>query len=109
MWHGDFIPTLANALEQAPSGEVINIGGSDYRSVEEVSDIILRETGADPDLVTYLPEDVHNVKSKKPSNVKAGRYLGHFPTVTINEGIPKTLDWMRGLCLDTPSPAPSLS
>ena len=111
MWHGDFIPTLANALEQAPSGEVINIGGTDYRSVREVSDIILRETGADSDLVTYLPEDVHNVVSKRPDNTKAGRYLDHFPTVTINEGIPKTLDWMRGLqCQSaTQSSAPSRS
>lgn len=110
MWHGDFIPTLANALTDAPAGEAINIGGTDYRSVEEVSEIVLRETGADPGLVTYLPEDVHNVKSKRPDNTKAGRWLNHFPTVTINEGIPKTLDWMREQCpSDTPSPAPSRS
>lgn len=96
MWHGDFIPTLANALEQAPAGEAINIGGTDYRSVEEVSDLILRETGADPDLVTYMPEDAHNIKSKRPCNEKAERLLGHAPTVLIDEGIPETLDWMRG-------------
>jgi len=96
MWHGDFIPTLANALTRAPADEAINIGGCDYRSVEEVSEIILRETGADPDLVTYLPKDVHNVKSKRPCNAKAGLLLDHYPTVTIDEGIPKTLDWMRG-------------
>jgi dTDP-glucose 4,6-dehydratase len=96
MFHRDFTPTLANALEQAESGSVYNIGGIDYRAVEEVSEIILNETGADPDLVTYLPEDVHNVKSKKPDNTRANIDLDHFPTVTINEGIPKTLDWMRG-------------
>lgn len=97
MWHGDFIPTLANALEWAPAGEAINIGGKDFRSVREVSDIILKETGADPSLVTYLPEDVHNVKSKRPDNGKAIMLLDHDPSVTIDEGIPKTLDWMRGL------------
>lgn len=97
MFHSDFTPTLANALEQAESGSVYNIGGSDYRQVEEVSDIILAETGTDPDLVTYLPEDVHNVKSKRPDNTRAIRDLGHNPTMTIDQGVPLTLDWMRSL------------
>ena len=93
----DFIPTVANALEQAQSGEVYNIGGEDYRSVREVSDLILAETGVDPDLVTYLPEDVHNVKSKRPCNKRARRDLGHEPSVMLEEGIPKTLKWMESL------------
>lgn len=97
MYQGDFTPTLANVLEQGKSGEVYNIGGEDFRSVEELSDLILNITGADPDLVTYLPEDVHNVKSKRPSNDRARRDLGHNPTVTIDEGVPQTIDWMKGL------------
>jgi dTDP-glucose 4,6-dehydratase len=93
----DFIPTVANALERAESGEVYNIGGEDYRSVREVSDLILAETGADTGLVTYLREDVHNVKSKRPCNKRARRDLGHEPSVTLEEGIPKTLEWMESL------------
>ena len=94
MYVDDFIPTLATAM-WGKAGEVYNIGGSDYRSVREVSDLILRETGANSDLVTYLPEDVHNVVSKRPDNSKAIAELGHDPTVTIDEGIPETLNWMR--------------
>lgn len=97
MYQDDFTPTLANVLEQGKSGAVYNIGGSDYRSVEELSDLILTETGVDPDLVTYLPEDVHNVKSKRPDNTKAIRDLGHNPTVKLEEGVPQTLEWMRSL------------
>lgn len=101
----DFIPTVANALEQGSSGAVYNIGGEDYRSVREVSDLILAETGAPSDLVTYLPEDVHNVKSKRPDNSRACRDLGHEPTVTLETGVPLTLEWMESLrCQSSPRP-----
>lgn len=102
MFIDDWTPTVANVLERGKAGGVYNIGGSDYRSVREVSDLILAETGADPELVTYLPEDVHNVKSKRPDNSRARHQLGHDPTVTIEEGIPKTIDWMVGKCSTAP-------
>jgi dTDP-glucose 4,6-dehydratase len=44
--------------------------------------------------VSYLPEDVHNVKSKRPDNRRAIAELGHSPQVRIEEGVPLTLDWM---------------
>lgn len=90
----DFIPSLAEAMYAKPD-QAINIGGKDYRSIREVSDIILHETGASSDLVTYLSEDVHNVKSKRPCLKKAERILGHDPRIKIEQGIPETLDWMR--------------
>lgn len=96
MYVDDFIPSLAEAMN-VNGGQAINIGGNDYRSVRELSDLILAETGADPDLVTYLSEDVHNVKSKRPSNRKAQQLLGHSPKVKLEEGVPLTLDWMRSL------------
>lgn len=90
----DFIPTVANVLTDGGAGEVYNIGGEDYRSVRELSDLILEQTGADPALVTYLPEDRHNVKSKRPCNKKARIELGHDPTITLEQGVPLTLEWM---------------
>ena len=94
MYITDFTPTLANVLDYGVPGEVYNIGGNDYRAVKEVSDLILEHTGADPGLVSYLPEDVHNVKSKRPDNRRAIAELGHSPKVRIEEGVPLTLDWM---------------
>ena len=91
----DFIPTLANALTDARSGEAYNIGGEDYRSISELSELVLIATGADPGLVSYLPEDVHNVRSKRPNNGKARVELGHAPSVRLEEGVPATVEWMR--------------
>ena len=94
MYVDDFIPTLANAID-AEAGSVYNIGGNDYRSIRELSDLVLNETGANSDLVTYLPEDVHNVKSKRPDNSRAIADLGHDPKVTLEQGVPLTLEWME--------------
>jgi len=61
MYIDDFIPTLANVVEAFTPGQVINIGGREYRSVRDASDIVLQYLGKDDSLVEYLPEDRHNV------------------------------------------------
>lgn len=91
----DFIPTLANACDRFLPGEVVNIGGEEYRSVKELSNLILGHLGKDDSLVEYLPEDKHNVQNKKPDISKAKSLLSHNPTITLEEGIPQTLEWMK--------------
>jgi len=95
MYIDNFIPSLANACEKFEPGEVINIGGEEFRSVHELSDLILDYTGADPKLVSYLPEDKHNVLNKRPDIEKAKKKLGHDPKITLEEGVPNTIEWMR--------------
>ena len=41
MYIDDFIPTLANVCENFQPGEVYNIGGTEFGSVEETSNLIL--------------------------------------------------------------------
>jgi len=91
----DFIPTLANACESFIDGEIINIGGREYRSVEELSNIILKELGKTDVLVKYLSEDKHNIASKRPDITKAENFLSHNPIITLEEGIQNTLAWMK--------------
>jgi len=97
MYIDDFIPTLANVCERFIPGEVYNIGGQEFRSVKELSDLILDYTGADPKLVSYLPEDKHNVLNKRPDIEKAKKQFGHDPKVILEEGVPKTIEWMKGV------------
>jgi dTDP-glucose 4,6-dehydratase len=95
MYIDDFIPTLANVADHFVPGEVYNIGGQEYRSVHELSDLILNSLGLDDRNVEYLPEDKHNVLNKYPDISKATRMFGHNPVVTLEEGIPKTIEWMK--------------
>ena len=95
MYIDDFIPTLANVCENFRAGEVFNIGGSEFCGVEYASNLILDYLGKDDSLVEYLPEDVHNVQNKQPDISKARAAFGHDPKIPLEEGIPRTLDWMR--------------
>ncbi len=95
MYIDDFIPTLANVCEKFMPGEVYNIGGQEFRSVKELSDLILDYTGADPSLVSYLSEDKHNVLNKKPDIEKAKNQFGHDPQIPLEVGVPKTIEWMK--------------
>lgn len=97
MYIDDFIPTLANVCDRFVDGEIINIGGSEYRSVEELARIVLKETGKDESLLIFQPEDKHNVTNKFPDITKAQKMLGHNPKITLEEGIAKTVAWMRGV------------
>ena len=95
MYIDDFIPTLANVCERFTPGEVYNIGGQEYRSVKDLSDLIISYIGADPKLVSYLSEDKHNTVNKRPDISKAIKDLSHNPFITLEEGVPKTIDWMK--------------
>ena len=95
MYIDDFIPTLANVCDNFVAGEVYNVGGEEYRSVRELSDIILKCLGKDDRYVTYLPEDRHNVLNKRPDISKAVQAFGHNPQTTLETGVPLTIDWMR--------------
>jgi dTDP-glucose 4,6-dehydratase len=97
----DFIPTLANVVDNFVPGEVYNIGGEEFRSVKELSDLILNTLGMEDSLVNYLPEDKHNVMNKKPNIEKARRAFGHDPKVTLEQGVPGTIDWMRRVYAET--------
>lgn len=97
MYIDDFIPTLANVLDNFKPGEVYNVGGTEFRSVKELSDMILKYSGASESLVEYLPEDKHNILNKRPDISKASRDFGHNPKVTLEEGVPKTIEWMKSV------------
>lgn len=97
MYVDDLIPTLVNTIERFKAGEVYNIGGEEYRSVKELSDIVLNYLGLDDNLVEYLPKDKHNIVNKRPNIEKAKKDLGHNPKTSLNVGVPKTIEWMKSV------------
>ena len=95
MYIDDFTPTLANACERFVAGEVVNIGGDEYRSVEELAKVCVEATGAGDPQVTYREEDFHNVQNKRPNIDKARKLLGHDPVTTLEEGVPLYVEWVK--------------
>lgn len=97
MYIDDVIPTLAKVCEKFIPGEVYNIGGQAYRSVEELSDIVLGCLGKSDELVEYLDEDKHNIMNKRADIEKARKAFGYDPKTPLEVGIPKTIEWMRSV------------
>jgi dTDP-glucose 4,6-dehydratase len=99
----DTVRSLATIATNFKSGEVYNIGSNHYHSIEELSDLVLKITGADPRLVEHRDAEVLTTRIKKVDNSKAVRDLGHTDTVTLEEGVRRTVDWMRRVYIPSES------
>jgi len=95
MYVDDLVPTMAKAVAGFRPGRVYNVGGREYRSVEDLSEIVLAATGASRSLVKFETLDAHNTVSKRPDISRAARDLGHDPKISLEEGVPLTVAWMR--------------
>ncbi|MBM2842329.1 MAG: Nucleoside-diphosphate-sugar epimerase [Anaerolineales bacterium] len=93
----DTVRTLGNLAEKFRPGEVYNIGGRQLHSMEELSDIVLRTTGADAGLVRLADSQPMTTQHKRVDLSKAEHDLGHRNTVDLEEGIRLTAEWMRGV------------
>ncbi len=93
----DTVRTLANIADNFIPGEVYNIGGLEYHDMKEASDIILDYLGKDDSLVAYKKGEPHTTKDKKLDASKAIRDLKHNPQVPLEEGIPRTIEWMKSV------------
>ena len=94
----DMARTLSNIADNFKAGEVYNIGGTDFHSIEEAADIILRLAGKEKlrkKLIRTKPEEILTTREKKVDCSKAQRDLGHKTTVKLEEGIANTIAWMR--------------
>lgn len=91
----DAVRTIANIADNFKPGEVYNVAGEQFHTIEELSDLVLEATGADPTLVGYHDEEVLTTRNKYVDNSKAVRDLGHATTVDLREGVRLTAEWMR--------------
>ena len=91
----DTVRTLANIVTNFTPGEVYNIGSNQFHSIEELSNLTLEATGANPSLVEYRDAEVLTTRVKRVDSTKAVRDLGHNDSVTLAEGIRRTVKWMR--------------
>lgn len=95
----DLVMTLVKASFAFKDGVTANVAGTEFCSVRHLHNVISDHLGL-PRLraeVLFLPEEKHNVVSKRPSIEIAQRVLGHNPCVTLHNGVPMTIDWLRSV------------
>jgi dTDP-glucose 4,6-dehydratase len=93
----DTCTTFANIVDNFIPSEVYNVAGRPEweRSIEEYSDIVLKTVRRDGSHVTYKEGEPFTTKIKTIDCSKAIRDLGHNPKVTPEEGISRTVEWMK--------------
>lgn len=93
----DSCRTWANIVDNFVPGEVYNVGGRPEweRTIKEYSDLVLEAVGRDDSIVTYKESEPFTTKVKKMNFSKAISDLKHDPKVPPEEGIRRTVEWMK--------------
>lgn len=94
----DMVRTLGNITENFKPGEVYNIGGEDFHSIERAAEIILQQLGKSEmasKLIEFKDEETLTTRQKLVECSKARRDLKHGTTVKLEDGIAQTLQWMK--------------
>lgn len=95
----DTCRTLANIVDNFKPGEVYNLAGKPEWEcdMKHLSTLILNNLGKDDSKVTYKQGEPFTTKVKKIDSTKAIRDIKHDPRTPLEEGIPKTIEWMKSI------------
>lgn len=93
----DTCRTLANIADNFVPGAVYNIGGEELHDMKSVNDMILAFVGTDDSHVTYEESEPMTTKDKVVSCARARADLNHDPSVPLEVGVQKTVEWMRSI------------
>lgn len=93
----DSCRTWANIVDNFIPGEVYNVGSRPEweMDIKQYSDLILKTVGKDDSIVTYEESEPFTTKIKTMDFSKAVRDLKHDPKVSPEEGIKRTVEWMK--------------
>ncbi|MFC2066160.1 NAD-dependent epimerase/dehydratase family protein [Chloroflexota bacterium] len=95
----DTCRTFANIMDNFIPGEAYNVGGKEEweHEIKYVSDLILKYLKKDDSRVTCKEAEPFTTEVKHMDFSKSRRDLNHDPKIPLEEGIPKTIEWMKQL------------
>jgi dTDP-glucose 4,6-dehydratase len=81
-------------LMHAPVNDPVNIGNPREMTLLELAKHVLRATGSRSE-IAFRPLPTDDPKVRQPDIGKAKRVLGWEPTVELEEGLARTVEWCR--------------
>lgn len=95
---GDSLPAFLRACEPGErlNGQIINVGGKEDISVNELARLVAAEFEAEPE-VTYLPDRPREVKHAYSTWQKSEQLLGYEEPYGLREGVRRMTQWARDL------------
>jgi UDP-glucuronate 4-epimerase len=98
-WSEDILRGVGAAIDYTTAHpntfEVVNLGGHRTNTLARLVELLADALGVTPAL-RRLPPQPGDVERTYADVAKANRLLGYAPTVTLDEGIPRFVAWLRG-------------
>lgn len=91
----DHCRAIYTVLKDGKSGEVYNIGGNEERTNKEVIHAILSYLGKDEQLIDHVKDRKGHDRRYAINYQKIYRELGWKPDISLNEGLPETIEWYK--------------
>lgn len=89
----DHCIAIDTVLHTGVKGEVYNVGGNNEKTNLEVVKLILRTLGKSEDLITFVQDRKGHDYRYAIDSSKIKRELGWEPSLTVEEGMAKTIAW----------------
>lgn len=90
----DILDGVVASLDLAPGFEILNLGGAETTTLEDLVRWIAEELGVEPK-IDYLPQQPGDVPITYADVSKAGRLLNYSPKVPIREGLARFVAWYQ--------------
>jgi UDP-glucose 4-epimerase len=92
--------TVRAATMDAALGSVFNVGNDSEITVAELAALVKRVTGSNSDVVSVSYESrfgarFEDTKRRVPDLSRAASVLGYRPSVALEDGLRRTLEWWR--------------
>lgn len=97
-WIADIVAGVTAAIDWTAANpdafEIVNLGESRTTSLARLIELIADAVGVDPE-VERLPMQPGDVRRTFADVSKAKRLLRYSPSMTVEEGIPRFVDWLK--------------
>lgn len=90
----DLVEGLIRLMNTDDVHEPVNLGNPVEFTIRQLADAVIRTCGSKSD-VTYLPLPQDDPRQRKPDISRAQSILGWNPTIQLNEGLEKTVDYFK--------------
>lgn len=92
----DCVNALSEIANNFKNGEIYNLASTQHHTIEDLAKLILEKTNADPSLVNWCDKnEILTTKDKFVNAQKAIKDLKMKESVTLEEGVKRTVEWMR--------------
>ncbi|MBN1765523.1 MAG: SDR family oxidoreductase [Sedimentisphaerales bacterium] len=100
----DMVEGLIRLMDQDEIVGPVNLGNPDERSIKEIAEMVIAMIGSSSEII-YKAKPENDPMRRRPDISLAGKALGWQPSVSLEEGLPKVIDYFRPLALRHMAPA----